>query len=378
MLGLDYLRVGDNEKAIEFLSYSLQLEEERLTFLRRIPRRNPVVIQQSLHIVVVSLSSLGRAYARAGNVEEAIKTYQRGLAIIKESGLKTQGEPSLYQGLGMLYLSQKDYPSALENLKKSLEMAERLNLQSSISFISSQVGNVFLQSQKPLEAIPYYRKAIDSVESTRSLLESEELRSSFFEDKRQMYAGMIVAHLRAKNLEEAFNYNERARSRAFLDILGSKVQLARGGALLEEERALQGRISALQAKMAGRGEDGSQSEQLRQELEAAQKAYTDFLAKIRKENKEQASLMNVEPLTLKQVQEFLDPGVTILEYFVTQQAVLLWIVEKDGVRYARIPTARSDLVSKVSTPETAFIRSEKGRNLSNLPKSSTKSLSSQP
>jgi hypothetical protein len=77
-----------------------------------------------------------------------------------------------------------------------------------------------VQTERSLEAIPYYHKAIDTIESTRSLLESEGLRTSFFDDKGSVCSGMILAHLGAANVEEAFNFNERARSRAFLDIFG--------------------------------------------------------------------------------------------------------------------------------------------------------------
>ena len=174
---------------------------------------------------------------------------------------------------------------------------------------------------------------------------------------------MILAYLQTKNPAEAFNYNERARSRAFLDILGSKVQLAKGN-LLEEERALQARISTLQARIGaqkeeegeGEGEEENVSRRpvLRQELEEAQKAYGEFLAKVRKENKEQASLMSVEPLTLKELQELLDPGVSVLEYFVVRQAVLLWVVEKERLRFVRIPINRADLLKKVSSLRDAI------------------------
>jgi CHAT domain-containing protein len=169
---------------------------------------------------------------------------------------------------------------------------------------------------------------------------------------------MILAQLGSKNLEEAFNYNERARSRAFLDILGSKVQLAKGSTLLEEERALQARISALQAKMEEEEDDEepTESRQIKQELDAAQKAYTDFLAKVRKENKEQASLMNVEPLTLRQLQELLDPGVTVLEYFVLRGRAMLWIVEKDRVRFVRLSLNRKELISKVAALRESIYR----------------------
>jgi len=365
-LGMDFLRSGEIQKAIENVSYSLQVRESQLAFLKKRPGKNPVIqqrIQRLTNVTVVTLNTLGNVYQRAGNTTEAIKVYERALGIIKEFGLKTPVESTLYHGLGRLYLEQKEFPRALENLQKALEIAERLQHAPVIQQASSQIANLFLQTKKPSEAIAYYRKAIDSIESTRSLLESEEFRSSFFEDKRQIYAGIILAHLQTRNPAEAFNYNERARSRAFLDILGSKVQLAKGN-LLEEERALQARISTLQARIGAQKEEEDEGEEeeenvsrrpvLRQELEEAQKAYGEFLAKVRKENKEQASLMSVEPLTLKELQELLDPGVSVLEYFVVRQAVLLWVVEKERLRFVRIPIERTDLVKKVSALRDAI------------------------
>jgi CHAT domain-containing protein len=360
LLGLDFFRQREWRKAIEYISYSLQVQESRLSFFKRLPSTNAEAIRNSENLRVATLYNLGTAYQRAEDVREATQAYERGIAIIKETGLKTPTEVNLYYGLGDLYLNQKDYPRALENLSRTLEMAEQQRLENSIYQTSSRIADLHLQAQKPAEAIPYYKKAIDSIESTRSLFESEESRSAFFEDKRGIYAGLIIAYLRTKNAEEAFNYAERARSRAFLDILGSRVQLARSGSLLEEERALQARIGALQTRMAGQESEGEVRGQLRRDLDEAQKAYNNFLARVRKESKEQASLMSVEPLTLKQTQELLDPGVTVLEYFVTGQAVLLWVVEKDRLRYVNIPIAKADLVAKVTAfRETIYQVAEK-------------------
>jgi CHAT domain-containing protein len=369
--GDDFLRQGKREEAIRSTSEALELLEQHLLFLEwpstpvPIPDRAQKITMTQQNIVY-TLFRLGTAYQRADKVEEGINIYERGLDIIKKSGLKTPTEAQIYWGLGDLYLRKKDFSRARENLQKALEMAEQLRLSGFIYLASKRLGDLYVQTQKPEEAIPYYKKAIENIESTRSLLESEEFRSSYFEDKRATYAGMILALLRTKNAAEAFNYSERARARAFLDILGSKVQLARGGTLLEQERALQARISVLQAMMAEQGSEGTEGPRLRQELEGAQKAYADFLTEVRKENKEQASLINVEPLTLRQVQELLDPGVTLLEYFVVRRAVLLWVVEKDRLRFVNIPIDRSDLVAKVATLRDAVYQTNEKERFNGL------------
>jgi len=362
-LGVDLSLSGETQRAIETMSYSLQVLDSHLSFLqRRGATRNARQIQKAQNNMAVTLERLGTAYRRIGNADEAIKAYRKGLLIIEGAKLKTRTEALLYQELGQLYLEQKDFPRALENLTRALALAEKIQHANVIQQASSQIADILRQSKRPAEAIPFYKKAIDSIETSRSLLESEEFRSSFFEDKRQTYAGMILAYLGDGQIEEAFNYNERARSRAFLDILGSKVQLAQGS-LLAEERALQAKISALQAGMRVAEEDEDDVPERRdpkQELEEAQTAYNDFLAKVRKENKEQASLMNVEPSTLKQVQEMLEPGVTMLEYFVAGERVLLWVVEKDRARFVSSPVTRKELVSKVGAlRESVFQLGEK-------------------
>lgn len=351
-LGADFLRSGEAPKAVQYLSYSLQAQESRLSFAKSRRRGKPQRIQKVEDQVVNAIEHLGSAYRSAGNVEEAIKTYERGLVRIKEVGLKTYVEGDIYQGLGTLYLGQKDYARAEENLQKALRIAEKLQHAQVIERASHQMGDLYRETRRPAEAIPYYKKAIVSIEASRSTLESEEFRSSFFENKRQTYSGIILAYIADKDWEQAFNYTERARSRAFLDILGSKVKLAQGP-LLAEELALQARMSALRAELAAQEEESEEDEeaadpkQLVRELEEAQKAYNDFLAKVRKENKEQASLMNVEPLSLKETQQLLDPGVTMLEYFVVRDRVLLWVVERDRIRFVSSPVTRKELVTKV-------------------------------
>jgi CHAT domain-containing protein/Tfp pilus assembly protein PilF len=353
-LGQNYLSQRETKEAIEYLSYSVQALDARLTFLKyQARRRTPQGIQETEAQIFNGLSQLGTAYLQTGNPQEAIKAFERGMAIFKASGLKNPGDTGVVLGLGQAYLAQKDSPRAMENLTKALQMAEGRRQTSLIQHASSSIGDVYLQTDRPSEALPHYKKAIDTIESTRSLLQSEELRTSFFEDKGQIYGGVILAHLGAKNTEEAFNYNERARSRAFLDILGSKVQLARSETLVEEERTLQGRIADIKVRLGGGSGDAEEGEsaereRLMKELAEADKAYTDFLAKVRKENKEQASLMNVEPLSLKQVQEMLDPGVTVLEYFVPRGKAMLWVVEKDRVNFVRLSVDRNELISKVS------------------------------
>ena len=260
-LGRNYLNKNDANSAIEYLSHSIQGFESQVRYFQSI-RRNfsgARLIELYEGEKVSGLSLLGTAYLRAGKPAEAVKAFERGMTVYKAAGVKGFQDGELIIGLGQAYLAQKDFPRALETLSKALQMAEERRQTNHIPRASSGIADVFLQTQKEADAIPYYKRAIELIESTRSLLESEELRTSFFEDKGETYDGIIQANIGTKNFEEAFNYSERARSRAFLDILGNKVQLARSGTMLEHERALQARISVLKAMVEEQEADASGS-----------------------------------------------------------------------------------------------------------------------
>jgi CHAT domain-containing protein len=353
-LGSVYLAQGDTDKAIEYIAYSLQAQESRLALLKRRGQPNSGGFRRTVHNTALSYQRLGKAYTAKGNSAEAIKAYEKSLAIAEEYKLQSGTKEMVQQQLAELYLEQKDFSRARDNAAQALKLAEHRQHAIVIWGASKLMGDLLRQTEGPSAALPYYQRAITVIESSRAGLESEELRIGFFEGKGPVYTGMILAHIEGKNWEEAFNFSERARSRAFLDVLGSKVQLA-AGSLLEEERSLQARISGLRARMSAVDQIDADDEateedqeQLKEALAAAQQAYSDHLAKVRKANKEQASLMNVEPLTLKEVQEQLDPRETVLEYYVARNQILLWIVEKERINGVVIRVPRRDLVARIT------------------------------
>jgi CHAT domain-containing protein len=267
--------------------------------------------------------------------------------------------------LGEVYLQQKNFPQALENYKKALTLAESQQRPAVMRSASLRLGDILYQTGRPAEAVPHFERAVQQIESTRSLLESQEYRQSYFEGGLDAYVRMVAALLTLGKPAEAFNHSERARSRLFLDILGSKVQLSRvKSGLLQEEGVLQERIAFLKAKLAGVRE--TEREGLRRELREAEEAYNAFLAKVRKQNREQASLMTVEPLILKEVQELLEPGTTLIEYFVTASETFVWIIEREKLQVVRVDLRKEKLADLVKTFRETIVAPEEKEKLTQV------------
>jgi len=356
------MRRREYEKAFDAFSQSVYLYENYLVRLYGSRTQNQTLIENARTSILLRLVTLGNAYRQAGKAQDALDQYQRAFNYIKEWGLKYAYEGGLYWNVGEVHRQQKNFPEALENFQKALSIAEGQRSPAAIRSASVRIGDILRETGKPTEAIPHYQKAIQQIESIRSLLESEEYRQSFFEGGIGPYISMMRVLLSSGKLDEAFNYSERARSRVFLDVLGSRAQLSRvKGGLLEEERALQERIARIRSRLVGVEEEVDRAA-LRRELREAETAYNAFLTRVRRADKEQASLMSVEPSTLKEVQELLDPGTTLIEYFVTGSEVFVWIVEKDKMRFVKVELQRQKLSGLVKTlRESIFTLGERDK-----------------
>ncbi len=245
-----------------------------------------------------------------------------------------------HQGLGAAAGRQGDSQTSVKHLEEALRLNPR---PGAAAWTQGALGRAYRGMGKLPEAEEALRQAVAGYEDLRSQLGSETLREVFFEDKAEIYEFLVLTLLEQGKAAEAFDASERARARAFLDLLANKVTLSRGRtqALIAEERALRERISAIRAQP----ED---SPTLRQELELAREAYQAFLQRVRKMDREQASLMTVEPLTVREVQDLLPEGSVLLEYFVTGQGVtLLWTVERGSVSAVTLRGGRQMVAQRV-------------------------------
>jgi CHAT domain-containing protein len=310
------------------------------------------------------LWSLERHYANAlldlgwndvalNRLEPARADFQKAL----ESGERIEVPQVLakaHQGLGKVAAERGEFQAAIDHLREALRLSQEPSLAGGTQGL---LGHVYLNMANLPEAENHLRGAVATIEDMRSQLQSEQHRESFVEDKMGAYGGLIGVLFDQGKFAQAFDISERARARAFLDLLGNRVSLTRSGnaALVAEEKTLQEHIARLKARQAlEEAEDESEETPpprkpvTQQELDLAREAYQAFLQRVRQLDREQASLMTVEPLTLPQVQALLPEGSVLLEYFVTGQGkTLLWTVERDRVALVTLPLDRQQVTERV-------------------------------
>jgi CHAT domain-containing protein/tetratricopeptide (TPR) repeat protein len=201
-------------------------------------------------------------------------------------------------------------------------------------------------------ALAHYDAALRLVEDLRAQLAGAGQRGLFVENKQEIYNSAVQVALTLGRAGDAFAYAERGRARAFLDMLGTRTVVSRATVpprAAEEThlraRLAEGSITTAAAVLAGPGEDALRgAAELR---DIAVDEYQAFVRRVRAEDREQASLMTVDPVTVAEVQSLLPEGTVLLEYLVTERETVLWLVDRARVDALRLPIGRAALVSEL-------------------------------
>jgi CHAT domain-containing protein len=132
----------------------------------------------------------------------------------------------IHRELGFLYQTQSRWDEALVEYEHAIDLAYQLRNQYSANLIHYRRGNLLERQGKLDDAFAAYAQAIEGIENLRDATNAEEIKIGLLGTAQQAYESMVLLCLALDRPAEAFHYVERARSRAFLDLLAKKQALA--------------------------------------------------------------------------------------------------------------------------------------------------------
>jgi tetratricopeptide (TPR) repeat protein len=163
---------------------------------------------------------LGKLELICGRYENALSFVEASTKLIEEKqSPRLYLEASLLCGETLRRLGRID--DASKALKKSADIGIKTE-QIDIA-ISSLVGlaKISIATNSTVDAQSYLKKAIDLVEALRSPIPAEEFRMTFLANKLEPFELSARLHLTNDDVEEAFVWTERARSRTLFELLNS-------------------------------------------------------------------------------------------------------------------------------------------------------------
>lgn len=158
------------------------------------------------------------------------------------------------------------------------------------------LGRICSGERKHKQALKHYVEAIEVVERLRDSLPTDELRLGFTEDKNLPYGGAVQSSLALDDVQSAFTYSERARARALLALLASRD--------------------------SGKAPTADVDKELRSTLED-------------------------ECLTASQIQAFLGADDSLVEYFVGEDQLVIFVLDGTALKAKTIDVSAQQVQSAV-------------------------------
>ena len=180
-LGIAYGSLGDFQKAIEYLERNLKISKE--------------VGDRAGE--GKAYGNLGNAYCRLGDFQKAIEYHERHLKISKEVGYRA-GEGKAYGNLGIAYHSFVDFQKAIEYHERHLKTSKEVGDREGEGGAYCNIGNTY-------NGLGDFQKAIEYHE--RHLKISKEVGDRTGEGKA--YGNLGNAYDSLGDFQKAIEYHER-------------------------------------------------------------------------------------------------------------------------------------------------------------------------
>ena len=291
------------------------------------------------------LLGLGALYQQNGDHPRALERTKAALKIAQQTGMAVP-EGNSWNLLGRIHFTMSDVALATEAHRRALDIGERTNTPQVVWNALAGLAAVFEKQGKVEQAAQHYQQAIEKIEDVRSRIGISEDRASFLADKVEIYEKLIGLLVASKRNVEAFHYVERARARAFLDLLAeARVDVESAAPDLTNRRQkLQQRISQLTTDLIKeRSQETSKQNktkiaELENGLGQADTELADWLRELRRRNPRYAALKYPEPIELAAAQQMLDDQTILLSYSLAEPQSFLFALTRNDFQVKRLPS----------------------------------------
>jgi len=336
-----YADKGDIDKGI---AYGL----ETLKLIKESPFRQVEAIQQK---------DIGEFYSLKSDWENARKYKLHSLQTIHQIEDR-QAEAQVLASLSVVYTKLDSLETAKNYAEMAIALAQTNKLLPDLWYAQYSQGLVHDKLQQEQEALTYYMESINTLETIRDQISSEELRSGFLGKKMDIYDVTLEQFNKLwhktndREYEtKSFEYAERAKAKTLLEILAesnANIRQHINPVLLKQMEQVNRDISSLIAELQKIEPEKPGYQKIHRELEEKEQQFAKLKLKIRRDNPAFAELRYPQPITIQQVQkELLASDTILLEYFLGNDNSYLWIVTSDSVQMIQLPK-REVIEDKVS------------------------------
>ena len=335
-LGLVYYELHQDDKALEFYESSIEISQK-------------INDHESL---AATQNNLALVLNRQGYHAEALEMLQQAADIFQRKGMLLDVANTL-DSMATVYKNQNRHVDAEEAYRQSLAVLDRIGNNADKGIVLTNLGDLYEKMGSQESAVAVYKQVIDEfVETTFSQIRGEKLKSSFASKHANTYSRLIMLLWEQKRYHEAFNYVERARSRVFLNQVFNGPSNLRPNDSDAEFRKIKGIYSELKNlkeqifTLSYAPDSLNKTEvinRLQEKLTGLEQEYTYSLDKLKQHDPELADLVSVNPAELPEIQSLIPADTTLIEYFVVNERVLVFLVTRETLTPVALDINRKEI-----------------------------------
>lgn len=332
-LGVLYVRMGDLSKGLEAHTEALTLERQikdvwnqaqtlsnlgYVYYVQGDYQRAASLYREALAasqaagrapMISYVLNNLGELYFRTGNRQMGIEYLNKALKLRTDAQRSSYDRAWSLRSLGEIYLDMGKWDEAeyyiVEALKEAATSQTAPHQAILLATICNLQGRFFYKRGRFAEAAVAFGRALSGIEEKLTNLQAHHWKTSLLSSIRDLYDDAILLQReRLNNPEAAFGLAEKARARAFLDLIVGQIEFEYGDKLTS-----------------------SGARRLRDVL----------------------SIVHADPLDWASLRQALPDELTVVEYTVTKDQLLIWVFDSGRLRSVAVPVSQSELKRRVQS-----------------------------
>lgn len=314
---------------------------------------------QDRRALASDLDTTGELCYRMGDYRQAMQYFQRAADLGHEIHLPYVSLS--FANIGLVFAKLGDAKQALAFGGRAVEEAARTGNRDMKATASYRLGAIQRDLGQKEEALKSFRASLEMIEEMRAdVAPADEAKVGFLEAREQVYADTIALLMELGRVEEALELAERARARAFVDLLSARELQLAGSAnatapSLAAGRLVDGEAKAIESptvdddEIVARGTEGVASPS----------------AKTPVEGLDVPSLVAMPPAGLAELRrDVVSHNTTLVEYFEMGDGLAIWVVDpRGGIRGAVSPIRATDLQRIIGEMRSAMRVSVPSRDL---------------
>src|SRR5436190_300474 len=244
------------------------------------------------------------------------------LKAVDRSGLVLKGAESELLGI-LSPLGQGRFPAAREAAMRALALNPNAELR---ALMLAVVAVMYAEEEQWERCVEYGTKASEAFDAALDGVLEDDLLSGFLGNRRFYFDMLIEALVLTNHADQAFEVSERARARAFLQLVGNRRIRPKSdpdSPIAQEAEALRSQIARWQQEART-----APSRNLEEDLRGARLRYTGLRTRLKASDPEYSSITAVETASIEAIRAELPHATTLVSYFVSHDMVHAWVLDR--------------------------------------------------